>query len=245
MVKTGESHRPEDWGAAGTRQKLRFQVSREFIGVIAHGSHTHVDALSHAMWDGTMYNGFPANAVTAVDGATALSVDQWTTGIQTRGVLLDIAGLRGVDFLDVGDGVFPEDLEAAERAQGVRVGAGDALIVYTGNLARVRSHGLDAARGQSGYQAACLPWLRDRDVAVLASDSDNDVKPSGYANPDLYVPIHAVGMVAMGLCLVDNLALDDVIQECRSTGRWEFFFLLQNLRIVGATASLVNPVAIF
>ena len=243
MVKTGEPHRPADpWTSD---ERLRFQATRDFVGVVAHGSHTHVDALSHAIWDGRMYNGVPATAVTAVDGATALGVDVWRTGVQTRGVLLDIAGLRGVDFLDVGEGVFPADLEAAERAQGVRVGAGDAIIVHTGNLARVRAQGLDAHRGQSGYHAACLPWLRERDVAVVGSDSDNDVKPSGYADPDLYVPVHAVGMVAMGLCLVDNLALPDLVAQCRSTNRWDFLFVLQNLRIVGGTSSLVNPVAMF
>jgi kynurenine formamidase len=242
LVKTGEAHRPEDpW----TDGRQRFQATRDYVGVVAHGSHTHVDALAHASWDGRMYNGVPATEVTAVDGARTLDMDVWPNGVQTRGVLLDIAGLRGVDFLGVGDGVLPADLEAAERAQGVTVGPGDAVIVHTGNLARVRAQGLDADRGQSGYHAACLPWLRERDVAVVSSDSDNDVKPSGYDDPSLYVPIHAVGMVAMGLCLVDNLALTDLVALCRRTGRWEFFFVLQGLRVVGGTSSLVNPVAIF
>lgn len=242
MVKTGEPHRPDDAWAGG---RSRFQATRDYIGVVAHGSHTHVDALAHAIWDGRMYNGVPATEVTAVDGARTLDMEVWSTGVQTRGVLLDIAGLRGVEFLGVGDGVFPEDLEAAEEAEGVRVGPGDAVIVHTGNLARVRAQGLDADRGQSGYHAACLPWFRERDVAVVSSDSDNDVKPSGYADPNLYVPIHAVGMVAMGLCLVDNLALTDLVTHCRRTDRWEFFLVLQGLRVVGGTSSLVNPVAIF
>jgi len=245
MVRTGEGNPPTDGRAGQPDGRLRFQAAREYIGVIAHGSHTHVDALSHAMWDGRMYNGFPATAVTAPGGAGVLSVHEITTGVITRGVLLDIAGLRGVDFLDVGDGVGPAELEQAEREQQVRVGEGDAIIIYTGNLQRVRAAGLDPGRGQSGYHAASLPWLRERGVAVVSSDSDNDVKPSGYADPDLYVPIHAVGMCAMGLCLVDNMALTDLVNTCRSLQRWEFFFAMLNLRIVGATASLVNPVAIF
>jgi kynurenine formamidase len=245
MVRTGEGNPPAGAGTAPPDGKLRFQAAREYIGVIAHGSHTHVDALSHAMWDGRMYNGFPATAVTAPGGATVLSVHEMTTGVTTRGVLLDIAGLRGVDYLRVGDGVTPDDLEEAERKQRVRAGEGDAVIIYTGNLERVRAEGLDASRGQSGYHAAALPWFHSRGVAVVSSDSDNDVKPSGYASPDLYVPVHAVGMCAMGLCLVDNMALGDLVATCRSLGRWDFFFAMLNLRIVGATASLVNPVAIF
>ena len=102
----------------------------DFIGLAYHGvTITHLDSLSHQFWDGKMYNGLPASLVGAEKGATAGGVDLVKDGVVTRGVLLDIARLRGVDWLPEGEGVFPEDLEAAEKAQEVRVGPGDALLV--------------------------------------------------------------------------------------------------------------------
>ncbi|MCW3820935.1 cyclase family protein, partial [Micromonospora sp. DR5-3] len=100
-------------------------------------------------------------------------------GIITRGVLLDIARVRDVPWLEPGQGVFPEDLEEAERRQGVRVRSGDAVLLRTG-YGRVR-HETGAANGftQAGWHASCLPWLHERGVALIGADTPQDVQPSG------------------------------------------------------------------
>lgn len=243
---TGESQVPhEHFGMSQLPDDFRLQSAREYVGIIAHGSTTHLDALSHVMWNRKMYNGFPADSVTAPRGATVLSVDRLEAGAITRGVLLDVAAVRGVEYLHIGEAAFPQDLEAAERKQGVEVGEGDAVLLHTGNFKRVRERGIDAKQGQSGYSAACLPWFYERGVAIISSDSINDVQPSGYDNPDLLAPIHAVGIVAMGLCLIDNMELDELAEVCQRLERWEFLFAMTNLRIVGSTSSPVNPIAIF
>ena len=96
----------------------------DFIGLSYHGATvTHLDSLCHQFWDGKMYNGLPASLVTAARGAAAGDVDRVKHGVVTRGVLLDIAGLRGVDWLEPREGVFPQDLEAAEKSQGGPSGA--------------------------------------------------------------------------------------------------------------------------
>src|SRR5437870_4508797 len=101
--------------------------------------------------------------------------------IQHVGVLLDIPRLRGVPWLEPSDPVFPEDLDEAEAAQKVRVEPGDLLFVRTGFPRRRRELGpRPVAEGMTGFQAACLPWLRRRDVALIGADTGNEVLPAQY-----------------------------------------------------------------
>ena len=217
-----------DWGAM------------EYLGMVFHGpTITHLDALCHNSWEGRLFNGAMADDVTVRSGARVNSMAAVPDGIVTRGVLLDVARLRERPWLEIGDGVFPEDLEAAERAQGVVVEEGDAVLLRTGFPAS----GQDVAAGQPGYHAATLPWLHERGVAVLGADTSQDVVPSGYRNPKM--PIHAVGISAMGLWLLDNCDLERLAKTCERFGRWHFQFVLGSLRIQGGTGSPVNPLAIF
>jgi kynurenine formamidase len=234
----------------GTGQGLpetpRWGGASEYIGLVFHGySVTHLDALSHYFWDGAMYNGVPASRVTARAGATHHAMDALESGVLTRGVLLDVAAGRGVHWLEPGEGVFPDDLEAAERAQGVRVGPGDAVLLRTGYGRRKRERGPDdtGVVGRAGWHVACLPWLHERDVALIGCDTAQDVHPSGY--PALRSPVHALGIVAMGLWLLDNCDLEPLGRACAERSRHEFLFSLAPLRIAGATGSPVNPIALF
>ena len=218
----------------------------EHLGLLYHGfSVTHLDSLCHAFWDGRMYNGYPMARVTADQGALDLAVTVLRDGVVTRGVLLDIAALKGKDWLDPGAGVFPEDLEAAEARAGVRVAAGDVLFLRTGNGRRKRTP--RDVRGPMGshasWDARCLPWLHARGVAMIGSDTANEVTPTLYSS--VSNPIHAVGIVAMGLWLMDNCDLEDLSATCARLQRWAFQFTLAPLRWVGATGSPVNPIATF
>src|SRR5215475_15213852 len=93
---------------------------------------SHIDALCHVSFEGTLYNGVSANAVTS-QGASELSIDDARNGIVGRGVLLDVPRLRGVPWLEPGDHVTAAELAAAEREQGVSVEPGDILLVRTGH----------------------------------------------------------------------------------------------------------------
>src|SRR5690606_19560558 len=98
--------------------------------------------------------------------------------IVTRGVLLDVAAVRDVPWLEPGEGVFPEDLEAAERRQGVEVRPGDAVLLRTGYGRARHENGPAASFDQAGWHAACLPWLHERQVTLIGADSPQDVQPS-------------------------------------------------------------------
>ena len=239
MVKSGEAYVTPSGARLGPRQ-----VARDFIGMIFHGiTVTHVDALSHIFWNGKMYGGRPAEAVTTETGATEHSIEVLKDGVATRGVLLDIAGVRGVDWLEAGEAVFPEDLEAAEEAQGVHVEEGDALCLRLGWYTRRQQVGpAPRSLGRPGLHAAALPWLHRRGVALVAADATHDVQPSGYTRLD--IPVHQVGIVAMGLWLVDSADFEELTRKCQERARWEFMYSMAPIRFQGATGSPLTPLAL-
>jgi kynurenine formamidase len=219
--------------------------SSDFLAIAPHGvTVTHVDAIAHMFWEGKLYNGRPKSLVTTAEGATVCSVDTMKEGIVTRGVMLDIARLRDKPFLEAGEAIFQEDLVNAERQERVSVGSGDALLIRTGWSRRRNEKGPYAERmHRPGLHASTLPWLRERDVALVAADVSIDVYPSGYQRPML--PVHWVGIVAMGLCLIDACQFEDLSATCERLGRWSFMFVTAPLRWQHATASPVTPLAIF
>ena len=240
MIDAGEGWNLPSAAARGTRQTVSDIISVAFHGLYC----THIDALSHVFWDGKMYGGRPAELVTARAGAAANDIAVLKDGILTRGVLLDVAKLRGKDWYEAGEPVYVEDLEAAEAAQEVRVGEGDALCIRLGWYTRRLAHGPVAREaGRPGLHGETLPWLRQRGVSVIAADAAHDVNPSGYEALD--IPVHQVGIAAMGLWLIDNANFDDLTAECQRQGRWDFMFTVAPLRFPGVTGSPVTPLATF
>ncbi|MEK7777420.1 MAG: cyclase family protein [Chloroflexota bacterium] len=217
----------------------------DFVGIVFHGlSITHIDTPSHQFWNGKMFNGKPAAAVTAQQRATVGGVDLVKDGILTRGVLLDIAALKGKPWLEAGEAVFPEDLEAAEKAQGVHLGEGDALLVRMGwYKRRVEVGPPTAAQGRPGLHASTLPWLHKRGISIALADASWDAGPSGYAG--IRIPVHTVGIVFMGLWLIDAGNCEEVVEVCRRLNQWEFMFVVAPLRWPNATGSPVSPLAVF
>ena len=230
--------------APGTRMGFALE---QITALSVHGYvMTHLDALSHIFWDGRMYNGRSAD-VLAQGGANALPISVARHGVITRGVLLDVAAAQGVDWLEPGRGVFPDDLEAAEARQGVRVEPGDAVLLRTGFTRYRRTMGssppAEIGAVHPGWHAATLPWLRARDVAIIGCDSATDVMPSGYR--EVVMPVHTVGIVAMGLWLIDNCDLEELAAAAAARGRWEFHLSICPLVLAGLTSSPVNPIATF
>lgn len=239
MVDSGEG-RDHD----SPERLLQRRGASEFIGMVFHGyTITHVDTPAHYFWQGKIYNGRSANLITSREGAQVESVDLLHDGVVSRGVLLDIAALKG-RLLDAGEGVMPEDLEAAEKAQGVRVEAGDILLIRTGYYARC----LQAPRhplkdGSPAAHVASMPWFRERDIAMLGTDTHNDVSPA--THPGLGNVVHIVALVGMGLWLIDNGNLEELAAACAARRRWEFMLTIAPLRLQGVTGSPVNPIALF
>ena len=126
----------------------------------------------------------------------------------TRGIIVDLPRMKNVPYLEPGTPVYASDLEAWEKYAGITIGSGDALFLRTGRWAQ---RALKKARGTSrrnaaGFHASVMPWLKQRDVALLGNDAVNDVQPSGVEGTPR--PIHQLAIVALGLPLVDVMDLE-------------------------------------
>jgi kynurenine formamidase len=224
--------------------KLRFAM--DFLGMECHGDcHTHIDALCHIAYGDELYGGRPAASVTS-RGAEALAMDDYAQGIVTRGVLLDIPRLRDVPYLEPGDAVTRAELEEAERAQGVRVGEGDALVFRTGHHRRRLERGPwdngYTGEGKAGLHVDAIPWMHERKIAMFMPDGDGETVPSTVDG--ILYPIHPLQVVAMGMAVSDSLNLEDIATACEQEQRWEFMVVAVPLRLPRATASPFNPIAI-
>jgi kynurenine formamidase len=223
-----------------------FGATMDFIGVAFHGmAVSHLDALCHVAVGGRIYNGFPVGEVRST-GARRDSVMVAADGIVSRGVLLDVARARGVEWLEPGERIGPEELERAEAAAGLRVEEGDVLLVATGRDARRAAKGPwhPTEVGLAGLDPRCVPWLHERRIAVLGSDGVSDALP-GAGIEGWPIPVHQCCLVGMGVHLLDNLALAELARACAARERWEFLLAVAPLRIGGGTGSPVNPIAIF
>ena len=240
MVESGEG-----WASGEKVSSRGVAVSMEYFGLVFHGfTITHIDSLAHFFWRGQMYNGRPAHLVSTSLGATADSVEGAGDGIVTRGVLVDVPMIRGVDWLEPPDAAMPEDILAAEERCGFKVEEGDVLLIRTGQLHRRNVEGpRPLSAGSTACQAACLPLFHERGIAMLGTDTGNDVTPPQY--PEVTNPIHQVGLAAMGMWILDNADLEGLAQACSQRGRWEFMLSIGPLKISNGTGSPVNPLAIF
>jgi kynurenine formamidase len=207
---------------------------------------TQWDALSHIYYDGRMYNGHPAAAVTSF-GATVNSVDQvHTKGILGRGVLLDLARHRGVPCLGEQDIVLPEELDDVVRAQGVTIRAGDIVVTRTGwgwDHFRKLGDGEHWLAGTPGLSWRCAEWLHDHQVAAVASDNCS-VETAAPEVDGVWLPFHLLTIREMGMMMGEIWQLEELAADCADDGIYEFQLIAPALRIIGAVGSPVNPIAV-
>jgi len=220
-----------------------FRYADDYIFMPLQGA-SQWDSLAHVYYDDQLYNGFPAKDVTVI-GAAHCSIDKQGKGIAGRGVLLDIARLKGVDWLELGYVITPADLEAAEKAQGVTVGSGDIVLFRTGwrRFFVEKGSATEFMAGEPGLGQDCCEWLHGRDVAVVASDNwAIEVLPG--EDPNAVFNVHMVLIRDMGMTLGEILDFDELADDCAADGVWEFFFTAPVLKVTQAVGSPINPLAI-
>jgi kynurenine formamidase len=199
---------------------------------------TQFDAFPHQMIANRMYNCVKLEDIESRTGFTKLGVEK-VGMIFTRGVLIDIAGLKGVEMLDATYEITPEDLQQALAKQNLKLQPGDAVIIHTG---WGRQWGKDNARyvrSNPGIGVAAAEWLVKQDPLLLGADTPPvEVSP----NPDkqLSLPVHQIALVINGIHLLENMKLDVLAAK----GVQEFALTMQPLKIQGGTGSTVAPAAI-
>src|SRR5271163_4512075 len=212
-------------------------------------SSTQWDALGHVYYDGLLYNGCKACDVISVHGASKNSIEHMATpGLMSRGVLLDIARLKGVDVLPPKYAITVDDLNAACAKQGVKVESGDIVAVRTGYIRHFTIDNNRAAWGgeQAGLSHLCAEWLHEKSAAAVCADN-MAVEVLNYAElgvSERPLPLHMLCLVDMGMPLGEIFNLEALAADCATDGRYSFLLSAPPLAITGGLGSPVNPLAL-
>jgi kynurenine formamidase len=206
---------------------------------------THIDSFAHIFFNGLAWNGYPVSTVVSKEkGAVRNSVLNMKNGIVTRAVLFDIPRLKGLPYLEPGTRIYPDDLEAWEKKVGVKVGAGDALLIRWGRWARRAKLGAWAIdEGAAGFDNSVIPWLKQRDVAMIAWETPGYVPQPAGDLPRL--ALHNFALTMLGIMLIDRADLEAASEAAAARNRWEFMLSVAPLPIPYGTGSPVNPLAMF
>ncbi len=234
---------PNEWAMVAASQGA---ASDRIAYPCIHGAGTtHIDSLAHIFFDGVAWNGVPVSEVVSREGgALRHSVLAMKDGILTRAVLYDIPRLKGVPYLEPGTRIFPEDLEAWEQRTGAAAGPGDAVLLRWGRWARRTALGpWPIDQGAAGFDNSVIPWLKKRDVALIAWETPGYVPQPPGDLPRL--ALHNFALTMLGIMLVDRADLDAVAEAAAVRKRWEFMITVAPLRIPNGTGSPVNPIAMF
>ncbi len=205
---------------------------------------TQWDALAHVYYGDRLYNGASPQTVTS-SGASCNAIDAIGDGILSRGVLLDIARLQGVERLPPGFAIQPEHLSRAEREQGVRVEPGDVVLIRTGHITVfTREQNREGyMRQMPGLGLACAEWLWERQAAAVASDT-NAVEVIPFEDPSTPLPFHLVCIRDMGLTLGEMFDLEELAEDCAREGEWTCLLAAPVLKVRGGVGSPLNPLAV-
>jgi kynurenine formamidase len=253
LAKTGESvslaHNPITEKAEDNSNPFEHTMLRgnsmDRYAVSYHGyAHSHIDALCHILYKDQTYNGYARADVNTNTGCTKLGIENLKNGVITRGVLVDIPRLRGVEYLEPGTAIYVEDLEAWEKKAGVKLGPGDALLLRTGRWARREKVGpWNVGQHAAGLHASVAPWIKARGIALVGSDAAEDVTPSLVEGVTL--PIHTLLITAMGINLLDNQDLEALGGAAARLNRWEFTLTIAPVPVTGGTGFPLNAIATF
>jgi kynurenine formamidase len=211
-------------------------INEDMIMMASH-TVTHMDALCHIYHDGAIYNGFKHDDMKAYTGAGRCGIEK-AGGVVARGVLVDVAAYKGVDWLEAGYVITLEDFTGALEAQGSEIRPGDAVLVRTGWVEWFFANGAEMSLVQPGIGLDVARYLGERDPVVVGAD--NSAVEAQPFDREKFLGAHVELLVRRGIYLVEHLKLADLSQDgCR-----EFLFMVSPLPVTGATASPVNPVAI-
>jgi kynurenine formamidase len=199
---------------------------------------TQFDGFAHQTIEDSWYNCFRVNENTGRGGFSKLGIHN-VGAIVTRGVLIDVAGLKGVDILPDTYEITVEDIEAALAKQNTMIQPGDAVVINTGWGKLWAKENARYVKSCPGLGVKAAEWLIAKDPILLGSDNW-PVEVSPNPDPQLSLPVHQLALVVHGVHLLENMKLD----ELAAKGAYEFALALQPLKIQGGTGSTVAPIAI-
>lgn len=222
------------------------EASDDVVNMFLHGT-THIDALGHTWYGDRLYNdGDPNSTKGGLEHASIRPIAEH--GVVGRGVLLDVAGHRGVSHLPRGERITLDELEACADEQGVDVESRSVLLVRTGWLELFyedyRAY-RDGPFNEPGitYSEALLEWFYEREIPMYGTDTiANEQTRSETA--DMGLPLHGFFHRDLGVPMNEMLSLGELAADCADDGQYDFLFVAAPLKVTGGTGSPVNPLAI-
>ncbi len=199
---------------------------------------TQFDGFAHQTHGDTLYNCFKMDDVATRTGFTKLGIEN-VGALFTRGVLIDVAALKGVGMLPDTYEITSADLQAALKRQQLTLQPGDAVLIHTGWGLLWGKENARYMKANPGISSAAAEWLATQDPMLVGADTAPiNVTP----NPDAQVsnPVHQIMLVNYGIHLLENLRLDELAGARVN----EFALIVQPLKLVGATGSTVAPIAV-
>lgn len=199
---------------------------------------TQFDGLGHAGIGDLFYNGNNRKDFAKAEGFTKLGVEN-VGAIATRGVLVDVAGYKGVERLEGGYEITLDDFRGAMRKQGTEIRPGDVVLVHTGWGSLWMKDNAKFNASAPGIGVAVAEYLVGREIVMVGADNwTMDVYPN--PDPGLVFPTHQVLLTRNGIYIFENLATEDLARD----RAYEFAFFFAPLKLKGATGSPGNPIAI-
>ena len=205
-------------------------VHEQNYGLTSTHRGAHFDAICHVAFDGKTYNGHLLTEIASADGGcSTMGIGGVKDKIVTRGILVDIARMKGLDRLEPGTHIYKEDIEAFEEWANVKFEPGDAFLYRLGG-----------SRG-SGLDPSFIPLLKERDIALFGGDTSHE----SFGVPGFPVAMHTAIMVPLGMNMFDNLDLETLAETAARLKRWQFMFVAAPAPLTHGTGSQINPLAIF
>lgn len=247
---------PQQGGAPGRIAPLRtmLAVNQSYTGgegdaafnddtvVMAMAAGTHIDALAHVSYGGKLYNGFPDTKVTAAAGALKCGADKLDP-IMSRGVLLDLPLVAGVDRLDDGYSVTADDLDAAVEHAKVTLQPGDVVLVRTGHMQHfLEGHTQRYNHDSPGLSTHTIQWVRDHDLGGVFTDTYvyEVWPPQDWA---AMMVVHMIHLRDMGQIQGQNWNFEALAADCADDGCYEFLVTANPEPFTSACSAPVHPVA--
>lgn len=210
--------------------------------LIVTGTHvgTHIDALAHVSQGGRLFGGVDAQESCIGGRYESLGVHT-IPPMLSRGVLIDVAGHKGVDCLDGGYEITLADVTETLEAQASELRPDDIVLVRSGWGSRFGDHAgyMGTTTGVPGIGVEVAEWLAVHKVRAVGADSTAlEVIRAGAGHAEL--PVHRVFLVEHGIYIIETMNLE----ELAASKNFEFALVLIPLNIFGATGSPVRPVAL-
>jgi kynurenine formamidase len=227
----------DDPASVGAEKNELVAYTGDAISMYTHTG-THIDALNHFGLHGEIYNGFKADEHLGDQGWRKGGVEEYPP-IIARGVLIDVAGLKGVSVLPSSYSITPEDLQAALRRQRVSLQPGDVVLIRTGRMT-LWPNGDAYILDQPGLGLAAAKWLAEDQQAMVIGGDNLSLEHFPVHTPHNWVPVHTYLLAERGIPIIEVAYLEDLARD----EVYEFAFVGAALRWRGASAAPFRPVAL-